>query len=294
MTNMDQNLINLWNNLPHPKILVYQWEAGYQPSGGETAQKLKSAIAQLFSIPEPEVGPPYAANKSTRRYSPPWCYLVTGLPAATAEQLIGQLFWTTPSIIFFAIPYAPPAYDFICTIENFTFHEDKTHKALKVVMSSILTNQQARACVLRDNPNPNAFTDTIGTVKVKQICIAIPGNSGGGTKLLWNIYAAPPSQTAAKNNEWRRIVSTSTFFTPLNGVGVIHSQPFSCYGCKSIDHPRGLCPFPQTGDWASRIPPDTASPLVPLTNPTPRGCGTRGNRARGEYRGRGHVRGRVG
>jgi hypothetical protein len=153
MTNMDQNLINLWNDLPHPKILVYQWEAGYQPSGSETAQKLKSAIAQLFSIPEPKVGPPYAANKSTHRYSPPWCYLVMGLPAATAEQLIGQLFWTTPSITFFAIPYAPLAYDFICTIENFTFHEDETHKALKVVMSSILTNQQACACVLRDNPN---------------------------------------------------------------------------------------------------------------------------------------------
>jgi hypothetical protein len=261
MTNMDPNLVSLWNELPSPKILVYPWEATYQPAGAETAQRIKTAIAQQFAIPEPEVGPPYAAIKPTRRFSAPWCFVVTDLPSFVVDKLIQQQFWPTPSIVFFAIPFAPPAYEYICAIENFTFKD------------------------------LSAFADTIGSITVKPLNLSV---TGGGTKLLWNVYTTPPSKVMSKNQEWRRIVRSLPFLTPLNGVGVVLSQPMSCVGCKSIDHPRGLCPFPQISDWATKIPPPNLNPPTTVVFETPRGCGARGLRRRGETRGRSWASGRAG
>jgi hypothetical protein len=217
------------------------------------------------------VGPPYAAIMSTKRCSAPWCFIVTDLPSNVANRLIQRQFWPTPTITFFAIPYSPPPFEYVCTIENLTFKEEAATKVAQVIRATLQQSDQARTSVTRDNPTQNAFDAMLNSLTVKPLHVSRANNLGGGTKLLWNVYAPPPSTAAAKNREWRRIMASLRFLTALNGVGVTSSQPINCSGCKSIDHPRGLCPFPQMNDWIPITLPQNPEAIIPTVNQTPRG-----------------------
>jgi hypothetical protein len=154
ITNMDPQQVNLWYEVPHPKLLVYTWEGGYQPDASETVLKIQNAIANAFSIPEPDVGPPLALAPPTRKYSAPWCFLVANIPLLAAEALLKKQCWSTPSISFFAIPFAPRPSPYICTIANLTFPESKASQVLNLIKNTVLASKKVEACISLDDPDP--------------------------------------------------------------------------------------------------------------------------------------------
>jgi hypothetical protein len=289
VTNIDPGQINLWRDVPYPKIFVYLWEASYQPDAGELVQKLKGAIAGLLKIPEPSVGAPLAASPANRRYSAPWCFLVANIPKPAADELLRRQCISTPSVTFFAIPFAPATSTFICTIENLTYAESEIDQVWKLVVDNISKDERAKACIALENPHPEALRTIIDSIYLKPLKLAM---SGGGFKLVWNIYATPPSQTPNNNRAWRRIISSMTFITALNGAGAARKASMTCNGCKSIDHPTGLCPFPKAGEWYANPITNPETPISleqALAESSQRERGTRGRAGKGQ---RGRARGR--
>jgi hypothetical protein len=296
-------MIKLWNKLPHPKLFVYPWEPGYQADASAIVHKLSSAIANLLNITKPAVGAPLAATPPSRKHSAPWCYLVTKLPAEAMKTLIDRQCWSTPAITFFAIPFTPPITPYACTIENLTFVETDAGEALQTIKETIHDSESARDQVALHDPEPNLFQQILDTTCVKPLRLGIPNRGGGGTKLVWNVYINPPSQDPHKQREWRRILSSLTFLTALNGAGVAHSSTMHCLGCKSIDHPAGLCPIPTILGWHATPTiepasiPTSLSQVLSATSTTPntttrgRGVRGRGNARNGRNRGRGARRG---
>jgi hypothetical protein len=292
LTNVAPKLIKIWNDLPHPKLFVYPWEAGYQADASDTVHWLSSAIANLLGIPKPAVGAPLAAAHSTQRFAAPWCFLVTKLSVEAVEILINQQYWSTPTTTFIAIPFTPRISPYVVTIENFTFTDSEAEEVLDVVKQTINECEQAKEHVASCDPDPHAFQHTLNTTQVKQLRLGIPNRAGGGTKLVWNVYINPPSQDPPKQREWRKILSSLTFLTALNGAGVALPSTMDCSGCKSIDHPAGLCPIPQTLGWPSYrattstdIPTSLTQALSTTTTTRSRGSRGRGPRGRGNVRG---------
>jgi hypothetical protein len=216
-----------------------------------------------------------------RACAPPYIFLVAKLTQDAADLLVDKQCWSLPSITFFAIPFSPPAYPFICNIDHLLYNESDAAKVLQLVMDTIRSNGAARACITHYNTNPNAFELTLNSLRIEPLRIGLLTLEGGGTRLTWNLYATPPSQNAKRNAEWRRTVTALTFVTALHGAGTASRSLRPCSGCRSLDHPRGLCPFPLSDDWID--PPAINAPGPDAT----RGWGQKRGSAWNAGRGRG-------
>jgi hypothetical protein len=187
---------------------------------------------------------------------------VANLPKTAADKLIEKQCWSLPSITFFVIPYNSPAYPFICNIENLSFMEHENDLVLKLIKETIWSSDRARTSVTRYNPNLNAFDQILDSMYIKPLSIGIPLLTGGGSKLTWNLYATPPSQNPTRNNKWRHAISSLTFIMTFKGASSANKTMGHCSGCRSMDHPRGLCPFPLLDDWFDPPPTNTARPPI--------------------------------
>jgi len=275
--NINPDQLTLWREIPDPKILVYTWEPGYQPNACDTVQKLKATIARLFKIEEPEIGAPLAAQPLNGRHAAPWCFIVTSLPQLAAEKLTEQKCWPTPEISFFAIPFSPPVSPFICAIENLTYLETQAAEVTQLTKNTILRNYAAVSMIQALNPSEGATKRTLESIRVTPLKM---GQPGGSMKLVWNLYADPPSQDPSNHRLWRQTIGALTFITALNGAGVPRKNDLTCTGCRSIDHPTGLCPFPKLLNW---ITPPTQRSQTPAPSPQQRSINQRGRgRGRGQ------------
>jgi hypothetical protein len=192
--------------------------------------------------------------------------------------------WSLPTITFFAIEYSPPAYPFICNLKNLHYVEEDKPKVLKLIRDTIRGNAQARACIVRYNTNPDAFDQTINSLYIEPLLVGRAASDGGGTRLTWNIYATPPSQNAKRNNEWRRVVSSLIFVTTFHGAGQANKALGPCSGCRSLDHPCGLCPFPLMDGWIEPPPQNSPAPAATRGRGQKRGNLRIPGRARGRAR----------
>ena len=90
----------------------------------------------------------------------------------------------------------------------------------------------------------NTFLNTLSVS-----CLSIK-ERGGALTPIFNVYAngaAIPRHTTWL--EIRRFLANHVYFTLLTGKGNTISNPYTCGICHGVDHPKGLCPFPDVTDW---------------------------------------------
>jgi hypothetical protein len=197
--------------------------------------------------------------------------------------------WSTPSATFFAIPFEPPVSDYICALENLTFPDSEQVKVVDLVCATIRASVRVRDYINEIVESPNSIESVLCTVRATPMRMAV---TGGSTKLMWNIYATPPSPIPSRHREWRRLVMTLTFRTALNGAGAPRKLEGRCNGCKSLDHPTGKCPFPLLSDWNKSGGVSSGSSLAVQdqrqSQSQDRGKGPRGKQKGRSGRGRGN------
>jgi hypothetical protein len=68
---------------------------------------------------------------------------------------------------------------------------------------------------------------------------------------VWNVYfESPPNFTLKQYFDWTNLLRTFFYISEDYGYGTAHQDDqFMCVGCKSFDHPTGLCPFPKILGW---------------------------------------------
>jgi hypothetical protein len=75
---------------------------------------------------------------------------------------------------------------------------------------------------------------------------------GNALDLHFNIYAK--GNTISCTNTWTEIrcfLASQEYTDPTQGKGIVKLAPFHCAVCHAVDHPRGLCPFPDMEGWNS-------------------------------------------
>ena len=73
---------------------------------------------------------------------------------------------------------------------------------------------------------------------------------GGALTPRFNIYAK--GHVIPLHTTWlelRKYLSERIYFTPLIGRGEVKTNPYNCGICHGVEHPRGLCPFPEIPGW---------------------------------------------
>ncbi|KAG1772989.1 hypothetical protein EV702DRAFT_1201280 [Suillus placidus] len=228
------------------------------------------------------ISPPTADETLYERFSQPWHLLVSGLPAEAIDLLTSLAVCTTTDVTCFFIPFEQPLPTYICTIENMTF-QDSTRKVSNFINSHILA------------PTATTASRAIDSTQVSSLNIA---TSRSSMLTVWKIYCdAPPPFSLEDYYLWSALIRGLRFPSDDYGTSVPHLQDkqFTCTGCKSLDHPTGLCPLPATPGW---LGPSNATAKEDLSmtsldthsnNPSNNSFKRGSNRGRGT-RGRGILR----
>jgi hypothetical protein len=135
------------------------------------------------------------------------------------------------------------------SLQNFTIfdHEEGVRFIRATVMTKLKAIRDAGdALVVNAGIDATAAEACLDTITVKPLDIALPG---GRTDTVWNVYFTPPPTLSLSHYlKWTQAARGIKYETDNFGTGVARTgeDQFTCGGCRSYDHPVGLC-------WAQRL-----------------------------------------
>ncbi|KAI5985831.1 hypothetical protein EDD15DRAFT_2139599, partial [Pisolithus albus] len=258
---LDKLLSSAWLSKPGPKAWIRPWRAKLEPDAEATYTKLRNLIQWVVGqeasaslvISTPQVDDSFTME----RHPPPWHFLVSGLSKDATDFLVGLKVISTPECTAFTLPFTQPVPTYLCTVENFTLPDSPASNAIVagVVIKALRSYDLFTEYFRGEDPNPDVLATFLNSIYVTSLHIAI---SATRKQTLWNVYCSrPPSfLTFDKYFTWQCLIRTARFSSEDYGMGVafIGEKQFKCLGCKSLDHPTGLCPFPTIPGWLGPKP----------------------------------------
>jgi hypothetical protein len=253
--NVSQILKEKWPQKEGAKAWVRTYRAKHESNAQSTIAKLKDAITKIIGDSDVEslvVSTPTTAVKLIERLPPPWHFLISGIPPEAIERLVCLQVCSSPEISCFFIPFEQPLPTYALTLENFSFpNSDATNKAIaEIVKDTIRSNPDILQYIHENIPFPDAEAAlrTIESVRVSSLNLA---HSKTMKETVWNVYfESPPNFTLKQYFDWTNLLHTFFYISEDYGYGTAcQDDQFMCVGCKSFDHPTGLCPFPKILGW---------------------------------------------
>ncbi|KAJ7239217.1 hypothetical protein B0H12DRAFT_1221956 [Mycena haematopus] len=243
----------VWAAQEGPKGWVRVYRAKYEPNARGIVSKLKFVISRLVEAPNVIISPPTAREELEERLPAPWHFLISSISAESLTRLTAQGVWSTPTISFFVFDYSMPLPRYIMTLQNFTVSDDPEGNKFvaRVVAAKLKSIKEASEFLIKHSAAEDAKTaaETLDTIEVHSLEISLPG---GGTDTIWNIYCSPPTSISFFDFlVWTKSARGIQYDTNYHGTGVARmgAAQLFCVGCKSYDHPTGLCPLPRIVGW---------------------------------------------
>lgn len=295
---LDPLLRTAWAGKPDPKAWVRAWRAKFEPDAEATYSKLKNLIHKVVgrdAATSLVISTPQEDDSFTlERYPPPWHFLISGLSQSAMDFLVSMQVISTAELTVFILPFIQPVPTYLCTLENFTLPDspESNTTVAGIVKRALSSHDVFTEYVRSEDPNPDTLATVINSIYVTSLRIA---TTTSRKQTLWNVYCSrPPSfLNIDKYFIWQCLIRTARFRSEDYGMGAVRvgDKQFKCLGCKSLDHPTGLCPFPSLPGWMgpkpqitdSIMPQSGSSSKIPKNRHpvrggrgTPRGRGSRG------------------
>ncbi|KAJ7124564.1 hypothetical protein C8R43DRAFT_1147227 [Mycena crocata] len=248
-----------WGAQDGPKGWIRLYRAKYVPNARDSILKLLFVIPRLVDAPKVVISPPTAREELDERLPAPWNFLISSIPEASLKTL--------------------------------TNHIESNKFIARTIKEKLIEYKEATEFVVKhsseaDRKHAEAMIESID-VRSQEIAIA-----GGQTDIIWNVYCSPPNSLGFfRFLEWCTAARSYTFDTARFGTGVprMGREQLFYVGCKSYDHPTGLCPLPNVPGWFGPTIKSVSSEdktLVAGDERNERNSGkkaTKGNRPGGKY-----------
>ncbi|KAG1789815.1 uncharacterized protein HD556DRAFT_1311014 [Suillus plorans] len=281
-----------WPQKAGPKPWVRTFRAKYEDNMQMTNIKMRNLIA--LTIGETAAAPlllstPSAEGDLYERLPPPYHFLISSISQPAVTRLTGLGICSSPEITCFFIPYNQPLPNYICTLERFTLPDcaESNAEIASLVKQTIHMHPNISLFIHDHIPTPNAEAaiKVMNSIRIASLTIAV---SRTISHTVWNVYAdSLPNMSLKDYFEWTNLIRNLQFASEDYGTGLVQSEEkqFLCTGCKSYDHPTGLCPFPKVLGWFGPVSATEDTANASLDNRTNNNQ-SRGNSSRG---GRGTV-----
>ena len=252
---IDLDLISEWEHLIGGKLLIIPFGDGSRDANLHDLIKnrLLYAITEITQSKGVGVSAPSPSVEATQTKRYPSSFLVYNLTEPQQRILLDRGVWSSQAITFRAVPFFPTNPDYLFTIKGFSLNiEDHVHQLVNGIWHDIDTNTFVQNLV---NAAPEQDRTTLTTAfrsfrnSLSVTCLNIK-ERGGALTPRFNVYAkgaAIPLHTTWL--ETRRFLADRIYFTPLIGRGTVTLHPYTCGICHGVEHPRGLCPFPDIAGW---------------------------------------------
>ncbi|KAI0287505.1 hypothetical protein BC826DRAFT_972126 [Russula brevipes] len=250
--------LNEWGDHKSRKLFAVLFDGAARTLDGQntTLITLQSTLFKLTKSPNIMVAAPRPVNTSNKT-NLPLTFMIYDLEEDGYNLLKDTPIWCSDDITFRTIPFHPPNPDFLFSIRglntlldsavydlvNQTWHDEHTAQYLDQI-SEGWDIAERRA-------NEGAITNFIESMKIKRVDIKIQGNTLSPRFSVLTDGASIPD-----NRLWlklRQYFFSRTYALPMQSNGTNSLSPYSCGICHSVDHPRGLCPFPNIAGWRGPV-----------------------------------------
>ncbi|KAJ7059000.1 hypothetical protein C8F01DRAFT_1147742 [Mycena amicta] len=241
---------------PMPKCWLVPYCGSATDDLQSTATRLSNAVCGLTGCKALTVIAPIANGTVDESRPPPYSYLVDG-DTESVTHLTNQIVWSTPDITFFAIPYQVPRSSFLMTLDGYTCDDSPdSREALALGIVGIIRAHQPVMAFLSQNASfPEGSTPANeADIIVNSIAVLPLRMARNKTSFftVWNVYVTiTPDMPFDLWLAWVGLLRGLTYELHRFGRGVCRTgdKQFKCSGCKSCDHPAGMCPYPKIEGW---------------------------------------------
>lgn len=254
--NLNNTVKSSWFVKQGPKVWVRVWKARYEENHQPNVVKIQSLIGRIAgpgAAATLRVSAPVAAERLREKLPPPWHFLISNIPQGLADFLGQQVVVSTPEVTCFFLPFEPPLQTYLCTLENFAlpFSAESNDIVAKLVQTTLIENHEITSFIEEHliHPTPGAAERAIKSIYVRSLNISL---SADKKKTIWNVYCqSPPDLSLSDFFSLANKVRSTEFISGDYGRGTARTgeKQFICFGCKSLDHPTGLCPFTDLPGW---------------------------------------------
>ncbi|KAI9508232.1 hypothetical protein F5148DRAFT_1284320 [Russula earlei] len=243
-----------WVQRPGEKLLAipFDSEANDLHAHHAIKSKLFTATTEITKANNLGISGPIPSQDARRA---PTSFLIYNLTVSQKDTLLERGVWSSTNLTFRVSSLYPPCPDFLFTISGFTTHViGDVQQAVQKVWMDQLTHTFIRDTVNTFDPHdrPSVASSIHQFLNSMRIACLEIKTSGGELAPQFNIYSSGTLIT--QDDLWftlRDFLASRTYTTSLQGDGDNKITPFHCSICHSVDHPRGLCPFPSIKGWNS-------------------------------------------
>ncbi|KAH7911773.1 hypothetical protein BJ138DRAFT_1100770 [Hygrophoropsis aurantiaca] len=282
---LDPAVINAWIEVPDPKLLVRVLDNDGKDPVNTTpilTECICAAIAKVASMnnisaDSIRVSPPAKASNNANPGNP-LSFLVYNIPEYLKGILLSRRIWSSQPVTFEARDFlALSMPSLLFALQGFTSmsRSGDIHKIVFDAWALADTRAELADFFTEAGVPVGQLNDTIvefiQSIEIRRLEWKI---TGGTPQPRYNVFAHSPISNPAVWTKIRLFLRNLNYSAPLEGSG-FYTAFIPCQICNSLDHPRGLCPFPTINHWNG-----------PVIHTRPRT-----NTMRGRGRGRGVGRG---
>ena len=252
---IDLDLVSEWELLDGGKLLIIPFgDAARDPKLHDVIKnRILYAVAEITRSQGIGVSAPTPSVDADEEDRFPSSFLTYNLTDSQKKLLLDRGVWSSPAITFRAAPFHPSNPDYLFTIRGFSLNiEDRIQTLVHNVWHDAETANFVHDTI---NAAPDGDRITLNFAIVSFLdslnvtCLNIK-ERGGGLTPRFNIYAT--GAMIPHHTTWldiRQFLADRLYYAPLVGQGEVLMSPYNCNVCHSIDHPRGMCPFPTIKGW---------------------------------------------
>lgn len=286
MLNLAQDTVIAWRTMAEPKFFVrfYDYDGKDATKHQTLVLKLQKSLEIIAahagsSTTMLKISPPVAPVPAAPDATPPTTFLVYGASQLLRKIVVEQRVWSVPQVTFEAYPFESNVIPtIILCLAGFICPDDDTvTNSVKAAWLQPLPKAQlAEILVATDRSFSGADAITLARSAIQNMANSAQSEllnyrtPGGAPSPRWNIYVTPPTARIAAWTKLKTYVDELIYPSTLSGTGTTRKL-FVCTICHSRNHPRGLCPFPDTQGWNG--PQHTERSNEPATREFNRGRG---------------------
>lgn len=251
---MDLELVDVWENCPGSKLFAHPFDdTAWSRDLDEVKMRIFSAVIEVTNSQRVAVSPPKPSQAAIEAGCIPTCFLIYNLTADESQLLLERSVWSSTHITFRVTSFYPPYPDFLFSIKGLaTTHTDSVYQIVHSVWHDDATESFLNSIIEDSTQDERANTNQaisrfIASMQVKLLPVKATGNI---LAPRFNVYAnGSPMITQAAWKRLRNYLTDRVYASPMLGNGIAELAPYRCGICCGVDHPMGLCPFPDIEGW---------------------------------------------
>lgn len=252
---LDNQTIQEWDALEGDKLFAIPFEndACNPELNEKISLQIFSAVAAITKSWTVGVATPLPSEELRRRNRMPNIFLIHNLTEMHYQILTQQTVWASQKVTFRVKPTDMLCPTFMFAIRDLrTLDADLVRNTIRSLWNDQTTSQFFLSAV--QNLDEDARTEILSSIQQFLDSVHVTRldtrDEGATLRPTFNVYM---DATLMKDiNSWSSIrthlVSRQYHSTRL-GQGKAVIAPYHCGLCHSVDHPKGLCPFPSIEGW---------------------------------------------